>query len=149
MADAAAVILHDSSGNPFDTSAANPIVVARKTIIAANLAPGSQASTYTSADIAVGAYTELLVGFELTAITAGSAQLVLDAKLPDGTYIQGIKSLTALSATGNQLLTVAAANLPADASPLFYSMFSFGAVIRFRVVIVTGPATFIITVQGK
>lgn len=55
------------------------------------------------------------------------------------------------NAAGNQLLTVAATNLPADASPLFYSMGSFGATIRFRVVIAgtTPSATFVITVQGK
>src|SRR5579859_2303627 len=116
-------------------------------------APGAQTATWTSPDITVDGAEELLVGFELTALTGTgpTAQLVLDIKLPDGTYIQGVKSLTALSATGNQLLTVKAATLPADATPLFYLAQALGGTIRFRVVIAgtTPSATFTITVQGK
>jgi len=117
--------------------------------VIANLAPAAQTATWTSPDITVDGSEELLVGFELSALTGTSAQLILDIKLPDGTYIQGVKSLTALVAAGNQLLTVKAATLPADASPLFYLAQALGGVIRFRVVLIGTSMTFAITAQGK
>lgn len=127
--------------------------VSKANTIIAKLAPGAQAATWTSQDIVVDGSEELLVSFDLTAIsgTTPSAQLVVDVKLPDGTYVQGVKSLTALTAIGQQLLTVKAATLPADASPLFFLSSAVGGTLRFRVVIAgTGPsATFEIDIQGK
>lgn len=123
--------------------------VSKANTIIAKLAPGAQAATWTSADIVVDGSEELLVSFDLSAVVGTSAQLVLDVKLPDGTYVPGVKSLTALTAAGQQLLTVKAATLPADASPLFFLSAALGGTVRFRVVLVGTSMTFEIDVQGK
>lgn len=127
--------------------------VSKANTVITKQAPGAQTATWTSPDIVVDGSEELLVSFDLSAIsgTGPTAQLVMDVKLPDGTYVLGVKSLTALSAAGQQLLTVKAATLPADAAPLFFLSAALGGTVRFRVVIAgtTPSATFEIDVQGK
>lgn len=111
-------------------------------------------ATWTSADIAVGAYHILAVNFDVTTITSGTAQILIDRADPAGTYFN-LATGVAKTAAATDVITLGA-GLPLS-SPLGTATgvsawsvpWAFADIIRIRVIVVTGNLTGTLSVKGK
>lgn len=111
-------------------------------------------ATWTSADIAVGQYDVLAIEFDVTTISAGSAQMLIDRKSPAGTYF-AIATGVAKTAAATDVVTIGP-GLPLS-SPLGTATgvsawsvpWAFGDTIRFRVIVTTGNLTGTLAIRGK
>jgi|SRR6266508_916663 len=125
----------------------------------ANGAPFAQFSaqgpgTWASADISVDRFSELQVDFDVTAISAGSAQLAIDRKDAAGGYRN---VATAVAKTGAATDVVSIGPGYPLSSPLGTATGSsawsvpcaFGDVIRIRVIVVTGNLSGTLALKGK
>lgn len=111
-------------------------------------------ATWTSADIAVDSYNSLAIDFDVTALSAGTAQLLIDRKSAAGTYFN---IATAVAKTGAATDVVSlGSGLPLSA-PLGTATgvsawsvpWAFGDILRIRIIVVTGNLTATLSIKGK
>lgn len=110
--------------------------------------------TWTSADIMVGAYTHLAIDFDVTTISAGTAQMLIDRKSAAGTYFV-LATGVAKTGAATDVVTLGP-GLPVS-TPLgtatgvsAWSLpWGFGDTLRIRVIVVTGNLTGTLSVKGK
>lgn len=111
-------------------------------------------ATYASADIAVAEFSEIEVDFDLTALTAGTAQLLVERKSASGGYF-AIATCVAMTGAGTQVLSIGkgypqSATLGAATGVSAFSVSeAMGDTIRIRVIVATGNATATLSVKAK
>lgn len=113
-------------------------------------APG----TFTSNDIPVGPYMQLSIDFDVTTLSAGTAQLLIDRKSASGGYFN---LATAVAKTGAATDTLTIGPGQPVSTPLGTATgasqwglpWGFGDIIRIRVIVVTGNLTGTLSIKGK
>lgn len=111
-------------------------------------------ATWTSADIPVGNFSELGIDFNVTVLSAGTAQLLIDRKDAAGTY-ENIATAVAKTAAATDVASIGdgmptSATLgTATGSSVWSVGVAFGDVIRIRVIVATGNLTATLSVKGK
>jgi hypothetical protein len=110
--------------------------------------------TWTSADITVGAYHILAINFDVTALTAGTAQLLIDRADPAGTYFN-LATGVAKTGVATDVISLGP-GLPLS-TPLGTATgvsawsvpWAFADIIRCRVIVVSGNLTGTLSIKGK
>ena len=111
-------------------------------------------ATWTSVDIPVGQVSELQIDFDVTVLSAGTAQLLIDRKDAAGKYenaaaaVAKTAAATDVASIGDGMPTSATLGT-ATGSSVWSVGTSFGDVIRIRVIVVTGNLTATLSVKGK
>lgn len=111
-------------------------------------------ATWTSADIGVGPFSELAIDFDVTVLSAGTAQLLIDRKDAAGGYrniataVAKTAAATDVASIGDGMPTSATLGTATGSSPWSVGVV-LGDVIRIRVVVVTGNLTATLSVKGK
>jgi hypothetical protein len=111
-------------------------------------------ATWTSADIAVDSYTHLSVDFDVTTISSGTAQILIDRKSAAGTYFN-LATGVAKTAAATDVICIGpgeplSSPLGAATGVSAWSVpWTFGDTIRIRVIVVTGNLTGTISIKGK
>lgn len=111
-------------------------------------------ATYTTADLSVAEFSELEIDFDLTALTAGTAQLLVDRKSASGGYFP-IATCVAMTGAGTQVLSIGkgypqSATLGTATGVSAFSVSeAMGDTIRIRVIVATGNATATLSVKAK
>lgn len=111
-------------------------------------------ATFTSVDIPVGPYPQVAIDFDVTTISAGTAQLLIDRKSAAGTYFN---IATGVAKTGAATDVVSIGDGLPLSTPLGtatgVSAWSvpcvLGDTIRIRVIVVTGNLTGTLSVKGQ
>ena len=111
-------------------------------------------ATYTSADIIVSDLSEIDIDFDVTALSAGTAQLLVDRKSASGIY-ENIATCVAATGVATQGLTLGK-GFPqsgtlgtATGQSAFSVSESLGDTIRIRVIVVTGNLTATLSLKVR
>jgi hypothetical protein len=102
----------------------------------------------------VGPYHILAINFDVTTLTAGTAQILIDRADPAGTYFN-LATGVAKTGAATDVITLSA-GMPLS-SPLGTATgqgawsvpWGFADVIRFKVIVVTGNLTGTLSIKGK
>jgi hypothetical protein len=111
-------------------------------------------ATWTSNDIAVDPYTELAIDFDVTTISSGTAQLLIDRKSAAGTYFN-LATGVAKTAAATDVVTLGvgvplSGTLGTATGVATWSIpYAFGDLLRIRVIVVTGNLTATLSIKGK
>lgn len=111
-------------------------------------------ATWTSADIPVGNCMQLSIDFDVTTISAGTAQLLIDRKSAAGTYFN-LATAVAKTAAATDVVTfgpgqpVSTPLGTATGVSAWGLPWGFADVLRIRVIVVTGNLTGTLSVKGK
>ena len=111
-------------------------------------------ATWTSADISVDRFSELEIDFDVTAISAGTAQLLIDRKDTASGY-RNIATAVAKTAAATDVVSIgpgyplSAPLGTATGSSAWSVPCAFGDIIRIRVIVVTGNLTATLSAKGK
>ncbi len=111
-------------------------------------------ATWTSADLVVEQFSQLDIDFNVTVLSAGTAQLLIDRKEADGSY-SNIATAVAKTAAATDVVSLGdgvptSATLGTATGSSAWSVgVGFGDVIRIRVVVVTGNLNSDAECQGE
>lgn len=111
-------------------------------------------ATWTSADIAVDSFVQLCIDFDVTTISAGTAQMLIDRKSAAGTYAV-LATGVAKTGAATDVVTIGP-GMPLS-TPLGTATgvsawsvpWAFGDTLRIRVIVVSGNLTGTLSVKGK
>lgn len=111
-------------------------------------------ATWTSADIPVDAYAQLSIDFDVTTITSGTAQLLIDRKSAAGTYFNLATAVAkTAAATDNVTLgpgqPVSTPLGTATGASAWGLPWGFADILRIRVIVVTGNLTGTLSIKAK
>lgn len=111
-------------------------------------------ATFTSADINVDPYTQLAIDFDVTTLSAGTAQLLIDRKSAAGTYFN-LATGVAKTAAATDVVSLGM-GVPlsgtlgtATGASAWTVPCAFGELLRIRVIVVTGNLTGTLSIKGK
>jgi hypothetical protein len=112
------------------------------------------AATYTSADLIVSDISEIDIDFDVTVLTAGTVQLLIDRKSVSGVY-ETIATCVAITGVATQGLTIGK-GFPqsgtlgtATGQSAFSVSESLGDTIRIRAIVTTGPLTGTLSLKAR
>jgi hypothetical protein len=111
-------------------------------------------ATWTSNDIAVDPFAELAIDFDVTTLTAGTAQLLIDRKDGAGLY-RNLATAVAKTAAATDIVTLgvgvplSAALGAATGATAWSAPYAFGDILRIRVIVATGNLTGTLSIKGK